>query len=212
MKLLIASRNKHKIDEIRAILGIPGLELLSVADIPDLPEVEEDGATFADNAAKKARELGCHSLCRASALWTLADDSGLEVDALGGAPGVLSARFADVHGDDAANNRKLLEKLSGVQNRGAQFHCAVAVSAPDGRVWHTAGICRGRILEAPRGVGGFGYDPLFVPDGYDKTFAELGGAEKNKISHRAKALKEMAERLKIIFAQSANLIPQYEEP
>ena len=150
MKLLIASRNKHKIGEIRAILKMPGLELLSAADVPAFPDVEEDGATFADNAAKKAREL-----CRASGLWTLADDSGLEVDALDGAPGVFSARYAGVHGDDARNNRKLLQALAGIKDRGAQFHCAVALCAPDGRVWQVDGICRGKILETPNGAGGF---------------------------------------------------------
>lgn len=183
MKLLVATRNRHKLDEIRAILAVPGLELVAAGDIPGLPDVVEDGATFPENAAKKARQL-----CDASGLWTLGDDSGLEVDALGGAPGVFSARYAGAHGDDAANNRKLLADLAGVADRGAQFRCAIALAAPDGRLWGVEGCCRGRLLTAPRGSSGFGYDPLFVPDGHRQTFAELAGAEKNRISHRARAL------------------------
>lgn len=185
MKLLISSRNEHKIREIRAILGRPGLVLLSVDDVPGLPDVDEDGDTFAANALKKAREL-----CRASGLWTIADDSGLEVDALGGAPGVHSARYAGVHGDDGANNAKLLGELEGAADRSAQFHSAIALVAPDGREWVAEGICRGRMIHEPRGTGGFGYDPLFVPDGFDQTFAELGSDVKNRISHRARALAE----------------------
>lgn len=185
MILLISSRNDHKIREIKAILGRPGLDIRSVADVPDLPDVEEDGDTFAANALKKARELA-----RASGFWTIADDSGLEVDALGGAPGVMSARYAGVHGDDGANNAKLLRQLDGVTDRGAQFHSAVALVAPDGREWVAEGICRGTLLTEGRGTGGFGYDPLFVPEGFDKTFAELGSEVKNRISHRAKALAE----------------------
>jgi XTP/dITP diphosphohydrolase len=183
MKLLIATRNRHKLDEIRAILSVPGLELLAAGDLPGMPDVEEDGATFPENAAKKARQL-----CDASGLWTLGDDSGLEVDALDGAPGVLSARYAGAHGDDAGNNRKLLADLEGVADRGAQFRCAVALAAPDGRTWGVDGVCRGHLLTAPRGTGGFGYDPLFVPDGHTQTFAELSGPQKNRISHRARAL------------------------
>lgn len=185
MKLLISSRNEHKILEIRAILGRPGLEILSAADVPGLPDVEEDGETFVENARKKARELA-----RASGLWTIADDSGLEVDVLDGEPGVHSARYAGEHGNDGANNAKLLKKLEGVSNRGAQFHSAIALVAPDGREWIAEGICRGTLLTEGRGNGGFGYDPLFVPEGYDKTFAELGSEVKNRISHRARALAE----------------------
>jgi len=183
MKLLIASRNKHKIEEIRAILSFPNLELLSTADIPNLPDVIEDGTTFDANARKKAREL-----CAVSGLWTLADDSGLEVDALNGAPGVDSALYAGTHGDDAANNKKLLAELANETNRAAQFRCCLVLCAPDGREWCVEGHCRGRILTALAGTSGFGYDPLFVPDGHDKTFAELPSAVKNTISHRAKAL------------------------
>ena len=194
MKLLIASRNSHKIEEIRAILSFPNLILISAADIPNLPDVVEDGATFDANARKKAREL-----CLASGLWTHADDSGLEVDALNGEPGVFSARYAGVHGDDAANNRKLLTVLANEKNRAAQFRCCVALCAPDGREWCVEGRCRGHLRTAQTGTGGFGYDPLFVPDGYDKTFAELPSAVKNTISHRAKALAEAQREWKNLF-------------
>ena len=183
MKLLIASGNKHKVEEIRAILAAPDREFLSLGDVPSLPEVVEDGATFAENALKKARALS-----DATGLWALGDDSGLEVDALDGAPGIYSARYAGIHGDDAANNRKLLAALHGNTNRGAQFHCAIALAAPDGRHWIVDGICRGTLLAELRGTGGFGYDPLFVPDGDKRTFAELPPSEKNAISHRFRAL------------------------
>ena len=183
MKLLIATRNHHKLAEIRAILATPGLDLLAADDIPGLPDVEEDGTSFPENAAKKARQL-----CDASGLWSLGDDSGLEVDALHGAPGVMSARYAGRHGDDAANNRKLLKELKNAAVRGAQFRCAIALAAPDGRLWQVEGICRGQILQEAQGTGGFGYDPLFVPDGHGQTFAQLPGEAKNKISHRGRAL------------------------
>ena len=197
MKLLISSRNENKIHEIREILGRPGLDILSAADVPGLPDVEEDGDTFAANAVKKAREL-----CRKTGMWTIADDSGLEVDALGGAPGVLSARYAGEHGRDADNNAKLLGELKDIPDRGAQFHCAIALASPDGGIWIAEGICRGRLIDSPRGTGGFGYDPLFVPDGFDKTFAELGSDVKNRISHRAKALAKAKATFPDIAAQS----------
>lgn len=184
MKLLIATRNRHKLQEIRSLLNLEGIELVAASDIEGLPDVVEDRESFEGNAAKKARELS-----DAAGLWTVADDSGLEVDALGGAPGVHSARFAGEHGDDAANNRKLLAELEGRENRGAQFRCAVALAAPDGRIWTTEGICRGRVETLPRGENGFGYDPLFTPDGFSETFAEMAAADKNRISHRARAFE-----------------------
>ena len=189
MKLLIATRNHHKLEEIRAILCVPGLELIGADEVPGLPEVEEDAPTFDGNAIKKAR-----TLAKASGCWTLADDSGLEVDALGGAPGVHSARYAGVEAGTPANNAKLLRELAGITDRCAQFRCVLALCAPDGRVWTVEGRCEGRILEAPLGVNGFGYDPLFVPDGYEQTFAELVGSVKNGMSHRGRALQcAMAE-------------------
>ena len=183
MKLLIASRNPKKLEEIRAILDIPGLDLVSALDIPDAPDVDEDGATFQENAIKKAV-----TLARATGLWTLADDSGLEVDALNGAPGVYSARYAGEPVKYEANNRKLLAALMGEANRRARFRCVIALSSPDGDARTVEGACEGSILEVLRGRRGFGYDPLFVPDGWRETFAEMDEAEKNRISHRGRAL------------------------
>lgn len=183
MKLLIATGNQHKLSEIRAILQVPHLTLLGLKDLPAMPPVEEDGATFEANAIKKAT-----TLARLTRLWTLADDSGLEVDALGGEPGVWSARYAGLPSNDAANNRKLLAKLDGVIARDARFRCVIALSDPVGACRTVAGACEGAILQAGRGVNGFGYDPLFVPSGQALTFAELDSAVKNRISHRAQAL------------------------
>ena len=189
MKLLIATRNHHKLEEIRAILAVPGLELIGADEVPGLPEVEEDAPTFEGNAILKAR-----ALARAGGCWAMADDSGLEVDALGGSPGVHSARYAGAAASTPANNAKLLRELTGVVDRRAQFRCVLALCAPDGRIWTVEGRCEGSILEAPRGVNGFGYDPLFVPDGYEQTFAELPASVKNGMSHRGRALQcAMAE-------------------
>ena len=185
MKLVIATRNKHKLQELRALLAGWPVELRSALDFPGVPEVAEDGDTFEANAIKKAA-----ALAQAAGLWTLADDSGLEVDALGGEPGVRSARYAGEPSDDAANNRKLLAELDGVSNRRARFRCVVALASPSGAAQTAEGRCEGHLLLSPRGGGGFGYDPLFVPDGYDLTFAELDPAIKNRISHRARALTQ----------------------
>jgi len=188
MKILVATRNRHKLDEILQILKLENLELVAADDIEGLPEdVVEDADTFEGNALKKAREL-----CHASGLWTLADDSGLEVLALDLAPGVYSARYAGEACDHAANNARVLRELKGVADRRARFRCAVALCAPDGREWTVDGSCSGTILEVPRGTNGFGYDPLFVPDGYEQSFAELDGALKNTLSHRGNALKKAA--------------------
>ncbi|MDR2849355.1 MAG: RdgB/HAM1 family non-canonical purine NTP pyrophosphatase [Verrucomicrobiota bacterium] len=188
MKLLIATRNRHKLEEIRQIFSMPSLELVAADELPGLPEdVVEDADTFEGNALKKAREL-----CAASGLWTLADDSGLEVAALGNAPGVYSARYAGEPCSYPANNAKLLRELAGVDDRRARFRCAIALCAPDGRAWTVDGACPGRILTEARGANGFGYDPLFVPDGHDQTFAELDSGTKNRISHRGHALRRAA--------------------
>ena len=185
MKLLIATRNKHKLEEIRQIFALPGLVLLAADDVDGLPEdVIEDADTFEGNALKKAREL-----CEASGLWTLADDSGLEVAALGNAPGVFSARYAGEPCSYPANNAKLLRELDGIADRRAQFRCVIALRAPDGREWVVDGRCTGNIIEASRGTNGFGYDPLFVPDGHTQTFAELDSETKNALSHRGHALR-----------------------
>jgi len=184
MKLLIATRNAHKLREIREIFSAPGLELLGADEAGALPDVVEDGATFEANAVKKAVVLA-----RASGMLTLADDSGLEVTCLGGRPGVYSARYAGEPVDYAANNRKLLEEMQGAEDRSARFRCAVALAEPGGPAETVAGACPGRICEALRGAEGFGYDPLFVPEGYDQTFAEMPASLKNRISHRAAALR-----------------------
>ncbi len=189
MKILVATRNRHKLAEIMQIFQIAKLQLVAADDIPGLPaDVEEDADTFEGNALKKARVL-----CQASGLWTMADDSGLEVEALGMAPGVYSARYAGEGCDHAANNAKLLRALEGAENRRARFRCVIALCAPDGREWSVDGSCEGSILTAPRGVNGFGYDPLFVPEGYDQSFAELDSAVKNRLSHRGHALRKAAQ-------------------
>ncbi|MCU0772134.1 MAG: non-canonical purine NTP pyrophosphatase [Verrucomicrobia bacterium] len=217
-RLLLATRNLHKVAEIRALLG-NNFECLSLRDYPDAPDVVEDAATFEGNALKKAQRLaewihgaaskeqGAGSRERGTGgevTLVLADDSGLEVDALGGAPGVLSARFAALdtgasgNSKDADNNAKLLRLLAGVPEgkRSARFRCVLALAPvfassrlPVPRCFE--GVCEGRIGFDPRGMHGFGYDPLFHPVGFEQTFAELGEDTKNRISHRAKALGKL---------------------
>ncbi|MGE5592911.1 MAG: RdgB/HAM1 family non-canonical purine NTP pyrophosphatase [Betaproteobacteria bacterium] len=193
-RLVLATRNPGKAEEMRAILrsvGLGAVEVLSCVNFPGLGDVEEDGETFEENAKKKAL-----AVAETAGEVAVADDSGLEVDALGGAPGVRSARFAGEAlprgaSRDKANRERLLSLLKDVPGpaRTARFRCVVAVASPTGRVRTAEGACEGRIISAPRGFGGFGYDPVFVPDGYDKTFAELGSEVKNEISHRARALR-----------------------
>ena len=185
MKLLVATRNRHKLQEIRSVFSLPGLELIGIDALPDAPEVVEDGDTFEANAVKKAT-----ALADVTGLWTMADDSGLAVDVLGGAPGVRSARYAGEESSDTANNRKLLEALDGVVDRKACFPCVIALAGPGQPVRTVAGLCHGRITDALRGDNGFGYDPLFVPDGYERTFGEMDPDLKNRISHRGLALQE----------------------
>ncbi len=195
MNLLVATRNRHKLDEIRQIFSLPGLTLLSADEIEGLPaDVVEDAETFEGNALKKARELGC-----ASGLWTLADDSGLEVEALNNAPGVYSARYAGEPCSYPANNAKLLRELQGVTDRRARFRCVIALWAPDGREWIVDGRCEGTITELARGSNGFGYDPLFVPNGFSQTFAELDATTKNSLSHRGNALRRAAVEWRSLF-------------
>ena len=191
-KLILATRNKGKLKEISALLSDLPIEVVSVLDFPDIPEVVEDSATLEENALKKAR-----AVFNVTHLPSLADDSGLEVFALDMKPGVHSARYAGERVTYEDNNRKLLEELKNVpqEQRQARFRCVAAFVA-DGIEKTTKGICNGRIIDVPRGTGGFGYDPLFVPDGYDKNFAELSLEVKNRISHRAKAFEEMKRFLK----------------
>jgi len=192
-ELVVATRNRGKIKEIQAYLeGV--VEVVScAADFKGFPETVEDGATFELNALKKAREAMAFTGQPA-----LADDSGLVVDALGGRPGVYSARFAGEEADDTANNRRLLGELELVplQQRKAAFVCALAFVAPDGAEQVFVGRVAGRILVSGQGDGGFGYDPLFLVDGFDRTMAELTIEEKNLISHRGQALRLFREYLK----------------
>lgn len=189
MKLLIASRNSDKVREIREIFTLPTIELVCAADIPGLPDVIEDSDSIHGNAVKKAVSLALFAR-----MWTLADDSGLEVDALGGAPGACSARYAGEYGNYAANNMKLLREMEGKSIRAACFRCVVALSSPSGRAQTVEGVCEGVIAAEPSGRGGFGYDPVFIPRGYTKTFAELEMPMKNRISHRGRALRLAMER------------------
>ncbi|HHU16844.1 MAG TPA: XTP/dITP diphosphatase [Clostridiales bacterium] len=193
MRIIAATQNKHKIEEIQAITREFDMEVISLAEacISGI-EIVENGKTFEENSEKKAREI-----MMLSGEITIADDSGLMVDALGGAPGVLSARFAGEDGNDAKNNEKLLRLLSGVKSeeRTARFVSVITLMYPNGKKIVARGECEGHILYQERGSNGFGYDPLFVPVGYDKTFAELSAEEKNKISHRAIALQNLRKLL-----------------
>ena len=202
MKILIASRNAHKIQEIREIFDLPGVEWVSTAEFPDLRDVEEDGDTFEANAVKKATELA-----RATGLWALADDSGLEVAALGNAPGVYSARYAGEPCSHANNNAKLLRELEGKSDRSARFRCVAALSDPSGRAETVSGSCPGRIVERLRGAKGFGYDPLFVPDGHAQTFAEMGNEQKSALSHRGRSLALAKEKWGALIASGAPGFP-----
>ena len=193
IKLIIASNNKHKIREIKAILGAKFADIQSIGEAGIIHETVEDGATFMENARKKAHEIAKISGCAA-----LADDSGICVDALGGAPGIYSARFAGEHGghgDDEANNDLLLEKLSGITDRSAHYTCAMVIAYPDGSEISAEGYMHGEILTERHGTGGFGYDPLFKPVGYTVSVGEISDEEKNRISHRSKALAEIVAKL-----------------
>lgn len=223
--LVIATRNAHKVREIRGILG-DQFRYLTLNDFPDAPAVVEDAATFAGNAAKKAVELarwlakvqGSEFKVQGSRIFVLADDSGLEVDVLDGAPGVHSARFAAMdsagqgNSSDKANNAKLLGLLKDMplEKRTARFRCVLALAAVESRGSGDMsqslqseicnpklfeGVCEGRIGFAPRGRGGFGYDPLFIPDGFEQAFGELGETAKNQLSHRARALARLRQWL-----------------
>jgi len=183
MKLLIATRNPDKIKEINQVFALTGLELIGARDIRHLAEIEEDGDTLEANAVKKAVLSA-----RTSGLWALADDTGLEVDALDGRPGVHSARYAGSEATYADTLEKLLQEMDGQDDRRARFRTVIALSAPDGRYGTVNGICEGVITETARGTGGFGYDPVFLPDGMIQTFSEMDLAAKNMISHRGRAL------------------------
>jgi XTP/dITP diphosphohydrolase len=204
--LVLGSRNPKKCREMAELIAPPWepnprldrLQIRSVVGFPAAPEVIEDADTFADNARKKAAEVAV-----ALGEWVLADDSGLAVDALDGAPGVLSARYAGEPCDDEANNRKLLDALAEVEDprRGAAFHCALALSDPSGTIrLEAAGTCRGRLTRDPRGRGGFGYDPLFLIPEYHRTFGELSPLVKHQLSHRARAFATLRRGLERMIA------------
>ena len=188
MKLLVATGNQGKLKEIQSLLGDSSIDLIGLDHLTDPPEVVEDGGTFSANARKKALEMA-----KFSGFLTLADDSGLVVDALNGAPGVFSARYAGEQGDDTANNAKLLQESDAVadEKRQAAFHCVIALAWPDGRCETYDGQVSGLIMRGARGTGGFGYDPLFMVPEYGKTMAELPSAIKNRISHRGMALRKV---------------------
>lgn len=184
-EIVIATGNAHKVAEFQTMLEPLGFAVLSAADLGGMPPVVEDGTTFTDNAIIKAQAAARH-FGRA----VLADDSGLEVFTLNGAPGVHSARYAGEPANDRRNLEKLLQHLAGCRERGGRFVCALALARADGSLAGTViGEVRGQLADAPTGTGGFGYDPAFVPDGYNRTFGELSAAEKNQLSHRSNALK-----------------------
>lgn len=190
MKLIIASSNAHKLVEIRDILGGHFEEIVSLREAGIDHETVEDGQSFLENARKKAREITELTGCCA-----LADDSGICVDALDGAPGIFSARFCGRHGDDEANNRLLLEKLEGETHRGAHYTCAIVLTRPDGTCVEAEGRFYGEVTRVPAGKNGFGYDPLFYLPQYGCTAAQLTPAEKNAVSHRAIALRGILAQL-----------------
>jgi XTP/dITP diphosphohydrolase len=193
MTIVLATRNKKKVEEISRMFEGYDIRFLTVDSFPGCPEVEEDGKTFRQNAVKKAVHIAKFTGCPA-----IADDSGLEVKALGGAPGVFSARYAGSDADDRQNLKKLLREMISFkgEQRHARFVCCVTFALPDGSFETFTGYAKGQIAEKPKGFNGFGYDPVFYPSGHDRTFAEMSDAEKDELSHRGKALKKLYIYLK----------------
>ena len=184
-RLILATRNAHKTAEIRAMIG-ERFEVVDATAFPDFPEIEETGTTFLENARLKA--VGISSQIEG---WVLSDDSGLEVDALGGAPGVWSSSFGGEEGNHAQNNARLVADMAGKPNRGARFRCTMVLARGGVEQANFSGTVEGYLVESLHGARGFGYDPLFVPAGYEQTFAELGDAVKNTLSHRSRALVQV---------------------
>ena len=184
-RLILATRNAHKTAEIRAMIG-DRFDVLDATAFPNFPKIEETGTTFLENARLKAEGIS-----RQVAGWVLSDDSGLEVDALGGAPGVWSSSYGGEEGNHAKNNARLLEEMAGKPDRGARFRCTMVLARGGVAEADFTGTVEGRLVDSLHGAGGFGYDPLFVPAGYDQTFAELGDAIKNTLSHRSRALVQV---------------------
>ena len=199
MRVVLATQNAHKLVEMRRILDEAGLdiELVGTEQFPDLTDVAETGSTFAANALLKAR-----SVCAATGLPAIADDSGLGVDALNGMPGIFSARWSGAHGNDLANLNLLLGQLTDVPDarRGAAFHCAAAVVLPDGTERVVEGTVDGTLIREPRGTNGFGYDPIFMPVGETRTTGEMSAEEKDAISHRGRAMRALVPVLREILA------------
>lgn len=191
MKIVLATRNSGKVHEMRSLLSELNVELVSASSIETAPEVDEDAESLEENAAKKARTLHDHT-----GLAALADDTGLEVAALDGRPGIRSARYAGEQADDAANRRLLLWELAEATTRAARFRTVIAFVDREGDIHYFEGICPGEIIEEERGTGGFGYDSIFVPEGFDRTFAELPVDEKNAVSHRGRALTHFKSYLR----------------
>ena len=194
-RVVLATRNQGKVTEFRRILeehAAGEIELLGLQDFPEMPDVEESGATFEANALLKA-----HATAQFTELPAIADDSGICIDYLDGAPGIFSARWAGKHGDDEANLEKVLRELSGItaDKRGAQFRCVVALAHPNGEYIYEEGVMHGEIVDSPRGENGFGYDPIFQPIGFTQTSAQLSAIEKDEISHRGKALRAITGRI-----------------
>lgn len=193
MRLLFATNNQGKFREAKHLFDQANIETVILNDVCPNLIVREDGKSFAENAVRKAR--AAFEITRG---WVLGEDSGLEVDALGGLPGVMSARFGGEEATDLERNRRLLEMIVAVpyENRTARFRCVVCLINPQGEERLFEGVCEGKIAHTVRGMSGFGYDPIFIPEGYGLTFAELGWAVKSQISHRARALRQVLEYLK----------------
>ncbi len=188
-RLILATRNAHKTAEIRAMIG-DRFEVMDATAFPELPEIAETGTTFLENARLKAEGVS-HRV----AGWVLSDDSGLEVDALGGAPGVWSSSFGGEEGNHSKNNARLLSEMAGKMDRTARFRCTMVLARDGAEQANFTGNVQGRLVDALHGSGGFGYDPLFIPDGHAQTFAELGDEIKNQLSHRARALEQVIKFL-----------------
>jgi XTP/dITP diphosphohydrolase len=186
-RLIIATRNRHKTAEIRAMIG-DRFEVLDMTAFPECPEIKETGMTFLENARLKAEGIS-----RLLDGWVISDDSGLEVDALDGAPGVWSSSFGGEEGNHAKNNARLLAEMGGKTDRCARFRCTMVIAREGRELAHFVGTVEGRIIEKPRGTAGFGYDPLFIPDGHVETFSELGDDVKNTLSHRSRAFSKVIE-------------------
>jgi len=190
-RLIVATRNAHKTAEIRSMLG-GKFDVVDATAFPEFPEIEETGTTFLENARLKAEGIS-----RLIDGWVLSDDSGLEVDALGGAPGVWSSSYGGEEGNNARNNDRLIREMAGKTDRAARFRCTMVLARDGKERANFSGAVEGAVIDGPRGPHGFGYDPLFIPTGYDRTFSELGDDVKNTLSHRSRALAQITDWLEV---------------